>query len=304
MAKINSFKKSALPQNRILGLCKKVYRVTYRANRSELSAILVVLKAKIDKFDGLIHPIMGSELTPELKVCDINRDNYLVGFRHGIEFNARHYDPLKVAAAKEIMVVLSNASYKKVYKEEQMQETDTIENLVDELQQNHAAALTTLGLTEYVQKLAEANTAFDDMLDERTNKRVRDYNYLDIKTARSEMEHAFDVLRDQLNIYAEMEEIAAAGTGTPTGGTGTPTGGVGSPISYKDLVIRINDYIAIATKDSPDYDDEEDDDNTNTTPENNDENIGGENGGENNGEENTNTDNGGFGDENTPSANA
>ncbi|MBO4741795.1 MAG: hypothetical protein J5605_09195 [Bacteroidales bacterium] len=231
--------------------------MSYKANRSELTPVLVLFKAKIDRFDALIHPIMGSELTSDLVLLDGTRDNYLVGFRYGVQFNLHHYDPLKVAAAKEIKMVLNNASYKEVYHEEYIQETDTIENLVDELQQNHAAALTTLGMTEFVQKLAEANTAFDDMLESRTNKRVRDYNYKDIKAARIEMERAFDTFRDQLNVFARMEEEAA---GTMPGGTGTPAGGAGASVSYKDLVIRINDYIDIATKDSPDYDDEDDDD--------------------------------------------
>ena len=317
MRKIKNFKKSALPQNKILGLFTQIYDTTYEANFPELSAVLAKLKSKMDAFDAYLHPIMGSEVTVDVADIDTGRDTYLVGFRYGVEFNARHFDPQRVAAAKEVQVVLSNPSYKQVYKEEHIHETSTIKDFVRELQQNHAAALSTMGLTEYVQKLAEANDAFSEIWRARANKRRRNYTFEDTLQARAEMEHAYDLFVHQLTVSAELSEdtpgtTPAMGGGGATGGMGggtTPT--MGDPITtYDDLISLINDYITTVTKDYSHDNDEEDEtenegentENTTNTNEGGSENTGEENGGENGGD-NTNTDPN-QGDDNTPSANA
>ena len=283
--RVNEFRKAALPQTAILGLCTSVYDISMRAGISELNATLMALKVKIDGFDGLIHPITSSILTPELTSLDMSRDTYLVGLNHGISFYERHYDPTKVAAAQEIRLVLNNDSYQEVYKEPYMQETSTVKNLVDELQQNHASALTTLGMTEYVQTLSTTNTMFASKLLDRTEERVRDYDYKDIMQARHEMEQAYDVFALQLSA---LSEVAALGGTAPAGGTGTPTGGTGTSTSYDTLIRYINDLIDQTMKSFS----------NNNSSDSNEANGSGEGAGEN-----TNTDPN-RGEDNTPSANA
>lgn len=241
MVKLKTFRKKYLPQEAIIGLFLVIYEKSSEANIPELNAPLRLLKEKMDKFRAMVHPIKGSELTPAVQAADAERDQYLKGLRSGVDFNARHFDPQRVAAAKAIKVVLRNAVYKQVYRQEFIEQIVTVRQLVRELQTNFAEELTTTGLTEYVQKLAEVNERFNALLQARAEKRVYPYDYKDIQVARTAMEHAYETFRKQLLVLSEL----AATMGTPDAPLGS---GNGATMSYEDLIAQLNDYIAVIKK--------------------------------------------------------
>ena len=273
--RIKNFPKSHLPQGSIAQLCQTIYTLCMAASIDALSVVLNILKDKIDYFNALIHPIMGSGITPEIVRADERRDEMLVGFNHYIEFAARHTESEMVAAAKRVQVVLSNASYKGVYDEKYDRETNTIMNLLQELRDRHAEDIETLQIGFYLDALEEANNDFEALKAGRAGEISRPYTYADTKAARTEMEHALDLLRTQLNGLADMAGMA------------------GDDTDYASLIAQINTRIDEAVGRANKKDDDE------QSGENGNNNQGGtdNNGGDNNTDPNQ-------GDDNTPSANA
>ena len=276
--KIKNFRKSHLAQGTIAQLCQTVYTLCMAASIDALSVVLNILRDKIDYFNALIHPIMGSSITAEIIRADERRDEMLVGFNYYIEFAARHTESEMVAAAKRIQVVLNNASYKGVYRERYDRETNTIMNLLQELRNRHAEDIETLQIGFYLDALEEANNDFEALKTGRAGEISRPYTSADIRAARTEMEHAFDLLRTQLNGLADMAGMA------------------GDDTDYASLIALINTRIDEAIQSNDKKDDDE-------QPANNGENGNNNQGGtDNNGGDNNTDPN--QGDDNTPSANA
>ena len=270
---VMSFRKSHLRQGAIANLCQVVYDLCMSANIDGLNVVLNILKDKIDYFNALIHPIMGSRLTPEIVRADERRDQKLIGFNYYIEFCLRHTNPDIVAAAQNIQVVLNNASYSLVYRDDYDTETNTIMNLLEELRNNHAQDIETLQIGFYLDALEADNNDFEALDAARASSTARTYNYIDIQAARAEMEQALDAVRLQLNALAQVATLS------------------GDAENYDMLIATINKRIKQVVLANTS--------NSNNDDENGNNNQGGENGGDNNQNGGDNT-----GDDNTPSANA
>ena len=272
---MKTFSKSRLRQGAIANLCQVVYDLCMAAEIDALSVVLNILKDKIDYFNALIHPIMGSGLTPEIVRADENRDQKLVGFNYYIEFCVRHTNPDIVAAAKNIQVVLNNASYSLVYRDDYDTETNTIMNLIEELRNNHAQDIETLQIGFYLDALEADNNDFEALDAARASSIARTYTYRDIQEARAEMEQALDAVRLQLNALAQVATLS------------------GDAENYDMLIATINQRIKQVVLANTS--------NSNNDDENGNNNQGGENGGDNN---QNGGDNSGDTGDNTPSADA
>lgn len=274
---MKSFTKNRLRHGAIANLCQDVYDKCSEADIPALAIVLTYFKDKIDFFNSLIHPIMGSSITADIAQEDDNRDTRFVGLKYYIRFALRHTDPAIVEAAKRINVVLQNESYKAIYNEPYDVETNTIQNLLSELRTNYADDIDTLQIGFYLDSLEQANDNFEALSDSRDATTGRIYTYIHTLEARAEMEDALDSVRLQLNAFVESTMFS------------------GGPENYDSLIVAINNRIdrvvAAARHHYKDDDDEKE--------------KGDEEGNTN--ENNNGTDNGaddGFGEENTPSANA
>ena len=263
---VRNFPKTRFRQAEISQLCEDIYERCMAAGIDGLNVVLNILKDKTDYFNALIHPIMGSGITPGIVKTDENRDQKLVGFNHYIEFCVRHTNPEMVDAAKRIQVVLSNASYKTVYNDSYNVETNNITNLLEELRNNHAQDIETLQIGFYLDALEEDNNEFKALKAGRVDEVSRTYNYLDIQAARAEMEQALDAVRLQLNALAQIANLS------------------GDAENYNSLISQINTCIAEAVNSSRSS--KKDKENP-AQPGNN--NQDGENSGENGGDTGDNT---------------
>lgn len=245
--RIKNFYKSRLPQGSIAQLCQSVYDLCVAADIEALSIVLSILKSKIDYFNALIHPIMGSDVTPEIVNADEQRNQLLVGFTHYIGFAVRHTDPAMVAAANRVKVVLKNASYKEVYNQRYDEKTNTIQNLIEELRTNYVEYIDTLQIGFYLDALEEVNNNFENLKTARAHT-ARTYDFESTRAARIEMEHAFNLVRSQINGLAEMAAFS------------------GEETTYDSLIGAINvriDQVVVATSRSGNNADEAEEKNGN-----------------------------------------
>ena len=326
---VKPFRKGALRQDELQELMTDIVLLGQAANFMELNIALVLLQNALSKFQMMIHPVVGSEITPEIADLDDARDKYYSGLYFYTEYAVRHYDPAIAAAGRKIQNILNMASYASLQREAYRSETGKIVNLLEELNHSCADAVATLNLGPFLQVLESANLAFRAKYESRNQTEALYYTTAQIRAARTELEKAFDMFKMQLNMLAQIhgEETINPAGGTTGGGTGSGmTGGTGGGMTggmggtgtgtgtmesthvstnYIELITYVNDAIdrSMAAAKHRLTMGQSDDEGT-ENPENPTNNNGSDNNGENGGEENTNTDNGGFGDENTPSANA
>lgn len=244
--KVQSFTKKKLTQDEIAKLCIVVSTYCKNVTIAQLANRLNMLDNAIAIFQAMIHPVPGSELTPEILEADDYRDSLVVGFAFYLEFALRHTDPAMVRAAKELKVVLDTPSYKQIYDAAYNRESNLIANLIEELKGNHLNALNQLNILFYIDALETANNNFDALYAGRVKQTARSYDSADILKARTNMEKAFDMLCSQLEILAADAELAAAtgmGGGAPAGGTGMGGTTTLDYAFYENLFNKINEHI-------------------------------------------------------------
>lgn len=112
----------------------------------------------------------GSELTDELVTLDNRRDDAIVGLIGLAESYLRHFSLDKRQAGEKIMLVFSKYG-KGIHRQNFMAETETIRNIVDDFENNPPAkaALTFLGVADWLVELNEANDAFNQVYLQRVS---------------------------------------------------------------------------------------------------------------------------------------
>jgi hypothetical protein len=137
---------------------------------------MTALNNELDSLDF----IRKSELTKIIHDQDHSRDTIFSGLKEAIKSDAKHFDPNYRAAANSLLNVFN--SYGNISKKTLDDETAAIKDLLRELQQPAlTAAVTTLGLANWVAKLSEENERFEQLMmnryeetAEKTPYRMRD----------------------------------------------------------------------------------------------------------------------------------
>ena len=256
--KIKPFRKGSLRQDELQELFTDIVNTSVAANFADLNIPLNLLQNALNRFQMMIHPVVGSEITPEIAALDEDRDKYYTGLYFYVEYAVRHYDPAIVAAGKKIQNILNMEVYASLQREAYRSETAKIVNLLEELRSSCANAVATLNLSEYLQTLENANLAFRAKYQERNQTEALYYTSAQIREARTEMEQAFDTFKMHVNMLAQIHGdtvINPSGGSGYTGGTGggmtggTPGGSMGGgstthiATSYTELINLINDSI-------------------------------------------------------------
>lgn len=209
---IKNFRKSRLPQGSLAEIARIIHDLCSAADIETLAPELEHLQSKTDLFNHLIHPIMGSALTPQIANADQIRDHLLISFNHYIYYALYHYDPELVAAARNIQVVMKSPAYKHMYSDSYDLEHNTVQHFINELRTNRAQDVATLNLGEFLDKLEEADQHCEKLIAQRASKTARTYNYSNTKTARAELEDAIDMLRLQVNALALHDQLEGGNT--------------------------------------------------------------------------------------------
>ena len=120
---------------------------------------LVNLKNQMDE---LLEVIKKSYITQEIVDADTQRDNTYNSFKAIVKAYSTHFDENRKKAACKLKIVFDH--YGELAKEGYNQETASLYNIIQELNNNFANELNLLRLQEWVSKLDTDNKAFETLL--------------------------------------------------------------------------------------------------------------------------------------------
>ena len=170
-----------------------------------------VLTSKANEIEAVLKQDTGSPITVNIEALDMERDSLLGSFYTLITGFYGHFDPLKKAAAfalKDRLNVYGTAT--EITNQSLQGETESIQNLVYDLQTIpvYSAALTTLGLSDWIAQIKVVNDDFASKYFERTEE-IASQNPDRIKELRLEANPLFYQLRDMLMAQGLVAAYAA-----------------------------------------------------------------------------------------------
>jgi len=168
------------------------------------------LAGQTDAIELVFKQDRASALTATINDLDILRDRYLVGIAGIADSYQNHYDESMVQAANAVshhIAVYGKASG--IGKEALPQQTTTVDNLVDDLQNDPvlSSAITMMGLSDWVGQLQLVNNQLDDAYLERTEDKG-DMPPEKIKDLRTEGNDLYYRLRNMLMAQALIADYA------------------------------------------------------------------------------------------------
>jgi hypothetical protein len=122
-------------------------------------------KTAVDVETGALDVIRKSGYTGKISDQDQVRDDIFRGLVESVQSSCHHFNPDKRKAAGKIIVVLDH--YGNIAAKAFDQETAAIDDLLRELNDNHAADVQLLSLTEWLVQLDAENQTFKRLMSER-----------------------------------------------------------------------------------------------------------------------------------------
>ena len=149
---------------------------------------------------------LGFELTPEIVTSDGKRDDLLLYLLHSIENATLLPIEDKAKAGKHLTFVVK--PYKKAHRLSMAQETGAVADLVKKLkEEENQADVETLGLTEIVQLLDEANESFDELYGSRAGESLSRATSETMRTIRPKVDKAFKKMATAINALYQVNEL-------------------------------------------------------------------------------------------------
>lgn len=138
-----------------------------------LKAQADALQATSQQLDELFKKRVGSELTKLIEQYDDRRDKDLIGLRTTFEGMAMHANETKATAAQALLVSMDKYG-KRIYQMGYMDETNIIDNLMQDWETNPEliGALNQLGLTDWATMLKATNIEFIKVYRERVDEQA------------------------------------------------------------------------------------------------------------------------------------
>ena len=146
-----------------------------------------------------------SKATPEIVAADEKQDKYFSFIAQTIKLSKKSPFEDKQQAATNLEFVLK--PYKSAYRLSYLKESAQIKDFIKKLEEEgNAADVETLGLTETVAALKEANIAFDELLGTRSaEKRMRKEGETMV-SIRPKVDEAFVIIAKAINTFYIMNE--------------------------------------------------------------------------------------------------
>ncbi|MDR2127421.1 MAG: DUF6261 family protein [Prevotellaceae bacterium] len=161
-----------------------------------IDALYNLYSAALDKELDSLDFIRKSEITSIISEQDRVRDNIYGGLVDSLKGATRHFDPAYSAAATLLLDVFKH--YGNIPRKTLDDETAAIKDLLRELQQPAlAAALETLGFTNWVDKLAAENAAFEQLMMQRYEQTADKTQYR-MKDTRKETDKYYHAIVSQI----------------------------------------------------------------------------------------------------------
>jgi hypothetical protein len=167
----------------------------------QYSAYKESLQVEIDSLDA----IRKSKYTDEIVAQDHVRDGVFRGFSDAVKSSLNHFNADKRKAAERISRVLEH--YGNVAAKAFDQETAAIDDLLRELNGNHAVDVQLLSVSEWLMQLDAENQTFKTLMSERYTE-VAQRPSTRMKAARLETDKALRTLLDMVEALAMVNGVA------------------------------------------------------------------------------------------------
>ncbi|MFC4231730.1 DUF6261 family protein [Parasediminibacterium paludis] len=151
------------------------------------------------EIDNYYKIAQGSEITAEMLLIDERRDKALVGISKMVDSMTYYFDEAKQAAATTLSKALELYG-KGIAKQNYQAETETITSMVRDLttKPNLVAAVTKLGLTDWVTEMQTANSLFNTTFIARAEE-LGTNKVESVSSKRAESTALYFKLRDKIN---------------------------------------------------------------------------------------------------------
>ena len=155
-------------------------------------------------FDQVINPSRKSLETEDLKVQDTERDSSLGAYHEALLGLQRNPNDQKRQAARQLL--LNYDAFGPKASQEYMKETELIDQMTKEIDDTPAltAAVTLLGLGDYLDDLKAKNQAFAALMSSRTASTQGQVKGA-VAAARADLEAKYQLFRRLLNVAAVYE---------------------------------------------------------------------------------------------------
>lgn len=203
MIQIKTFSRSKMRNNELLTFYTEVREVINTAGpgaeKLNIQALFAPFEAAIEAYSAAILNISKSALTEQIEAADAARDNLFVGICEVVRTGTRHFKAATQTAAKSLMPIID--AYMGAATRSIDDETSYITNFMNELsQEKNSAALTALGLIEWIENLSSVNTDVQILTAQRTREQVEAGTSTGAgMRTRTEVDATYDTMVQMLN---------------------------------------------------------------------------------------------------------
>lgn len=174
----------------------------------QITTVANEFNAALSSLDKALKQAQKTGYTESIIAADEARDNIYTGFTSSLRGMTRFPDAEIAQSAQKLMVVTDKYG-QGITRLPQREESAALTNMVSELQNaENTPLLQQTGLALWVQKLADANRAFDELYANRTEKEAEFIVHL-TRTERANMQAAFEKLVRAIEAYAFINGEAA-----------------------------------------------------------------------------------------------
>jgi len=161
-------------------------------------------QALYDVEDEGIQKVSKSFLTGKIHEADKARDDIYTGMVLINEGSLRHFsEPVREAAGR--LKILFD-TYGNIAQKPLNEQTSAVHNILQELKGGYLAATQTVGINAWVAELETRNAALDALYLERIDEAASKTDIV-VKTARIELDAAYDIIVERINALAVVEGI-------------------------------------------------------------------------------------------------
>lgn len=184
----------------------KIYKA-YDLKTLKIQALVVDVENSIAKLESVFTIARKNGNTELLESLDARRDRAIIGIKTLAEAYENHFDQSTVNAAK-VLLILMNKYGSGIAYFNYIDETNTISNIVKEMQSETKAvsAVTLLNISTWVNELEQANTAFNNLFIER-NKDISEQPDQNLKNLRNPVLKQYELLVEKTSSYLSVTDI-------------------------------------------------------------------------------------------------
>lgn len=183
----------------------KIYKA-YDLKALKVQTLVADVEGSITKLESVFTIARKNGNTELLENMDARRDHVIIGIKGLAEAYENHFEENIINAAKVILILINKYGNKIAYFN-YIDETNTLSNIVKEMQTEPKAmdAVSTLKIGTWVAELEAANTAFNNLFLDR-NKDIAQQPEQNLKDLRTPALKQYEVLIEKTNAYFNVTD--------------------------------------------------------------------------------------------------